>query len=127
MEKFKYINLECDSIPKLRIDTTGRETEIWLDGKYMGDGITKVEFKAEGGEHTLLHIDMDLHAFKFEPEKDLVQAEQGQVDSPSIHRSIDESIMKLCKLIEENNFIPGECSEMVQALASLIFARACIR
>lgn len=59
----------------------------------------------------------------FEPEKDLVQAERGQTDSPDILSSVDESIMKLCKMIEEDNFEPGECSEMIQALASLISAR----
>lgn len=123
MNEPKYVNQVCDSIPKLRIESTGRRTEIWLDGKHIGAGIEKVEFKAEGGEDPLLHIDMDLTAFMFEPEKDLVQVERGQTDSPGILSSVDESIMKLCKMIEEDNFIPGECSEMVQALAALISAR----
>lgn len=124
MNEPKYVNQVCDSIPKLRIESTGCRTEIWLDGKHIGAGIEKVEFNAEGGGNPLLHIDMDLTAFMFEPEKDLVQVERGQTDSPGILSSVDESIMKLCKMIEEDNFIPGERSEMVQALAALIFARA---
>lgn len=123
MNEPKYVNQECDSIPKLRIESTGHKTDIWLDGMHMGDGIEKVEFKAEGGEDPLLHIDINLRAFKFEPEKDLIKREQGQTDSPSILSSVDESIMKLCKMIEEDKFIPGERSEMVQALAALISAR----
>lgn len=123
MNEPKYLNRECDYIPKLRIDSTGHSTEIWLDGKHMGEGISKVEFQAEGGGDPLLHIDINTKAFKFEPERDLVQMEQEQTDSPDILSSVDESIMKLCKMIEEDNFIPGERSEMVQALASLISAR----
>ena len=127
MNKPKYIDKECDSIPKLRIESTGHSSELWLGGRHMGDGISKVEFKAEGGDDPLLHIDMNMRAFKFEPEKDLTQTEKGQMDSPNILCSIDKSILKLCKMIEEDNFMPGERSGMVQALAALVSIRACVR
>lgn len=69
-----YPNQMCDVVPKLRIEMLGRRgVGIWLEGRYMGNGISKVEFIAEGSTKSpKLNISMSVGDFRFEPAKDLI-------------------------------------------------------
>lgn len=49
----------------LRFASNGFSTTIELDGKGIGDGIEKMEFKHVGGEPARLNLEINLDRFRF--------------------------------------------------------------
>lgn len=46
--------------PKLVIASDGYSTGVLLDGVFLGQGIKRIEFSAEGGESTVRVLDIDI-------------------------------------------------------------------
>lgn len=93
---------KCEDIPKLRLDVGKNGVDIWLDGKYMGDGISKVDFKAEGGGEPILHVDMNMRYFRFIPEKDLVSAKDvSEINKPESEETLRSICFELAEIRKE--------------------------
>lgn len=93
---------KCEDIPKLRLDVGKNSVNIWLDGKYIGDGISKVDFKAEGGGEPILHVDMNMRYFRFIPEKDLVSAKDvSEITKPETEETLQSICFELAEIRKE--------------------------
>lgn len=91
-----------EHVPKLRLDVGRNGVDIWLDGKYMGDGISKVDFKAESGGEPILHVDMNMRYFRFIPEKDLVSAKDvSEITKPEKEETLRSICFELAEIRKE--------------------------
>ena len=70
---------------KFRFATDGFRSVVELDGKTIGEGITKVEFLHEAGEHAKMKLDIDVHNFRFLPDGEFHKKESVLVGGADQH------------------------------------------
>lgn len=86
LQRREHLNMECDRIPKFRMEMTGRRgVEIWIDGVNISQGVRSVTFSAEGCEKSpVLNLSLDVGDFSFLPERNLVSRAETKKHSTAL-------------------------------------------